>query len=68
MIQLRKYWKNNMKRKCLNCKYGYTPIPSHERIDSQSCSFGLKNGASPVGEFCPMDGKQLQNFRKGGEK
>lgn len=57
-----------MKRKCLNCKYGYSPIPSHERIDSQSCTFGLKEGATPVGEYCPMDGKRLHNFRKGGEK
>lgn len=53
-----------MKRKCIKCEYGYTPIQGHDRIDSQSCSFGLKDGASPVGEFCPMDGKRLQNLRK----
>jgi hypothetical protein len=57
-----------MKRKCLNCKYGYTPTPGHERNYSQSCSFGLKEGAAPVGEFCPMDGKRLHNLRKGSEK
>lgn len=40
----------------------------NERIDNQSCDFGLKEGAAPVGEFCPMDGKRLHNLRKGSEK
>ena len=57
-----------MKRKCINCKYGYNPIPGSSCTDVQSCGFGLKDGGAPVGEFCPMDGKKLQNLRKGGEK
>lgn len=57
-----------MKRRCINCKYGYTPIHGSSRIDDQSCSFGLKDGATPVCDFCPMDGKKLQNLRKGGEE
>ena len=56
-----------MKRKCINCKYGYTPIPGSSRIDDQCCGFGLKDGAALVGEICPMDGKKLQNLRKGGK-
>lgn len=57
-----------MKSRCLKCEYCYTPIEGHERIDNQSCGFGLKDGAAPVGEFCPMDGKRLFNLRKGCEK
>lgn len=53
-----------MKRRCLNCEHGYNPISGNERIDNQSCGFGLKEGAAPVGEFCPMDGKLLKNLRK----
>lgn len=53
-----------MKRRCLNCEHGYNPISGNERIDNQSCGFGLKEGAAPVGEFCPMDGKRLKNLRK----
>lgn len=53
-----------MKRRCINCEHCYSPIPGYERIDNQSCDFGLKEGAAPVGEFCPMDGKRLQNLRK----
>lgn len=54
-----------MKRRCIRCEHGYNPIKG---IDSQSCGFGLEDGAAPVGEICPMDGKKLQNLRKGGEK
>lgn len=57
-----------MKRRCLKCEHCYTPMTGNERIDVQSCDFGLKEGAAPVGEFCPMDGKKLQNLRKGGEE
>lgn len=57
-----------MKRRCIKCEHGYTPIPGSSRIDVQSCGFGLKEGAAPVGKFCPMDGKRLQNLVKGGEK
>nr|DAK17575.1 MAG TPA: hypothetical protein [Caudoviricetes sp.] len=53
-----------MKRRCINCKYGYNPIPSNSRDDFQYCGFGLKDGAVLVGEFCPMDGKKLQNLIK----
>lgn len=52
-----------MKRRCVNCEYCYVGID-----DIQSCGFGLEDGAAPVGEICPMDGKKLQNLRKGGEK
>lgn len=57
-----------MKRRCLKCEYCYNPMPGNDRIDNQSCCFGLKDGGSPVGEYCPMDGKRLQNLRKGGEQ
>lgn len=57
-----------MKRRCIKCEHGYAPIPGSSRIDVQSCDFGLKEGAAPVGNFCPMDGKKLQILRKGGEK
>lgn len=57
-----------MKRRCLKCEHGYNPISGSSRIDAQCCGFGLKGGAAPVGEFCPMDGKRLQNLRKGGEE
>lgn len=57
-----------MKSRCLNCEHCYTPMPGNDRIDNQSCDFGLKDGASPVGEYCPMDGKRLQNVRKGGKQ
>ena len=53
-----------MKRRCIKCEHGYYPIPGSSRIDVQSCGFGLKEGAAPVGKFCPMDGKKLQNLRK----
>lgn len=46
-----------MKRRCVNCEYGYVGID-----DVQSCGFGLEDGAAPVGEICPMDGKKLQNL------
>lgn len=57
-----------MKRRRLNCEHCYMPMPGNERIDNQSCCFGLKDGGSPVGEYCPMDGKRLQNLRKGGKQ
>ena len=44
------------------------PIQESVKMDAQTCSFGLKDGASPVGKFCPMDGKRLHDLRKGGEK
>ena len=53
-----------MKRRCINCKYGYNPIQSNIRDDFQYCGFGLKDGAVLVGEICPIDGKKLQNLRK----
>lgn len=53
-----------MKRRCVKCKYGYNPVLGG-RCDVQSCGFGLKDGAAAVGEFCPMDGKKLQNLKKG---
>lgn len=53
-----------MKRRCINCAHCYNPIPGSSRIDVQCCGFGLKEGAAPVGEFCPIDGKKLQNLRK----
>lgn len=56
-----------MKRRCVNCKHGYNPV-SGSSCDVQSCGFGLKDGAAAVGEFCPMDGKKLQNLRKEGEQ
>lgn len=55
-----------MKRRCVNCKYGYNPVLG-SNCDVQSCGFGLKDGAVPIGKFCPMDGKKLQNLRKGYE-
>lgn len=45
-----------MKRRCVNCEYGYVGID-----DVQSCGFGLEDGAAPVGGICPMDGKKLKN-------
>lgn len=57
-----------MKRRCIKCEYGYNPIPGSSRIDDQSCSFGLKDGVAPVGDFCPIDGKKLQNLIKGDDK
>lgn len=55
-----------MKRKCLTCVHGYTPIDGWCRTsaDAQSCDFGLKDGAAPVGEYCPMTGKKLKNASK----
>lgn len=50
-----------MKRRCINCKYGYNPIPGNSCDDFQYCGFGLKDGAVLVGEICPIDGKKLQN-------
>lgn len=51
-----------MKRRCIRCEHGYNPIQGNVRIDAQSCDFGLEEGAAPVGEICPMDGKKLQNL------
>lgn len=54
-----------MKRKCLNCEHGYTPVDGYGcRVDVQSCDFGLKDGAAPVSEYCPMTGKKLQNVKE----
>ena len=57
-----------MKRRCIKCVYGYNIFLDSIRIDIQCCGFGLKDGAAPVGEFCPMDGRKLQNLRKGCKK
>lgn len=43
-----------MKRRCLNCEHCYIPMPGNERIDNQSCDFGLKEGAVECEE---CDGK-----------
>lgn len=54
-----------MKKKCLTCEHGYTPVYGYgcgEEV--QSCDFGLKDGAAPVGDICPMTGKKLQNVRE----
>ena len=57
-----------MKIRCLNCEHGYTPIDGYGcRIDAQSCDYGLRDGAAPVGEYCRMDGKKLREV-KGGNK
>lgn len=57
-----------MKRRCINCKYSYNTTSGNSRVDFQYCDFGLKDGAVLVGKFCPMNGKKLQNLRKGGDK
>ena len=54
-----------MKKKCLTCEHGYTPVDVYGRCaEVQNCDFGLKDGAAPVGEICPMTGKKLQNVRE----
>ena len=54
-----------MKKKCLTCEHGYTPVDICGRCaELQSCDFGLKDGAAPVGDICPMTGKRLQNVRE----
>ena len=54
-----------MKKKCLTCEYGYTSVDVYGRCaEVQNCDFGLKDGAAPVGEICPMTGKKLQNVRE----
>ena len=54
-----------MKKKCLTCEHGYTPVDVYGRCaEVQSCDFGLKDGAAPVGDICPMTGKRLQNIRE----
>ena len=56
-----------MKRKCLTCEHGYTAVDAYGRCaEVQSCDFGLKDGAAPVGDICPMTGKRLQNVREKG--
>ena len=56
-----------MKKKCLTCEHGYTPVDVYGRCaEVQSCDFGLKDGAAPVGDICPMTGKRLQNIREKG--
>lgn len=57
-----------MKRRCIKCVHGYNITLNSIRINIQCCNFGLKYDAVPVGEFCPMDGRKLQNLRKGGEE
>lgn len=56
-----------MKIRCLNCEHGYTPIDGYCRTDAQSCDYGLRDGAAPVGEYCRKDGKKLREV-KGGNK
>ena len=54
-----------MKKKCLTCIHGYTTVDNYGRCaELQSCDFGLKDGAAPVGNFCQMTGKRLQNTRE----
>ena len=54
-----------MKKKCLTCEHGYTPVDVYGRCaEVQSCDFGLKDGAAPVGDICPMTGKKLKNVRE----
>ena len=54
-----------MKKKCLTCEHGYTPVDAYGRCaEVQSCDFGLKDGAAAVGDICPMTGKKLQNVRE----
>lgn len=53
-----------MKRRCIKCVHGYNITLNSIRINIQCCNFGLKYDAVPVGEFCPMDGRKLQNLRK----
>ena len=57
-----------MKRRCIKCVYGYNIILDSSRINIQCCGFGVKDGAAPVGEFCHMDGRKLQNLRNGCKK
>ena len=58
-----------MKIKCLTCKHGYTPVYSYGSGEEvQSCDFGLKDGAAPVGDICPMTGRKLQNIKEKDEK
>lgn len=49
---------------CLTCVHGYTPIYSYGCDQVQSCDFGLKDGAAPVGDICPMTGRKLQNIKE----
>ena len=54
-----------MKKKCLTCEHGYNHTYGYGcGEDIQSCDFGLKDGAAPVGDICPMTGKKLQNVRE----
>lgn len=54
-----------MKKKCLTCEHGYTSVDVYGRCaEVQNCDFGLKDGAAPVGDICPMTGKKLQNVRE----
>lgn len=57
-----------MKRRCIKCVYGYNVTLNSIRIDIQCCGFGVKYEAVPVGKFCPIDGRKLQNLRKGCKK
>ena len=54
-----------MKIRCLNCEHGYTPIDGWGGEDTQSCDYGLHDGAAPVGEYCRKDGKKLRNVKGG---
>ena len=54
-----------MKKKCLTCEHCYTSVDVYGRCaEVQNCDFGLKDGAAPVGEFCRITGKKLQNVRE----
>lgn len=48
----------SMKRKCLKCEYCYLAdgVP-------ESCCYGVSDGAYPIGEFCPKDGKRIREFK-----
>ena len=54
----------------MNCEFGYNPTKEYVNtaFNFQSCSYGLKDGARAVGEYCPMTGKRLQNVREKGGK
>lgn len=54
-----------MKKRCLNCEHGYTPIDHGCKVETQSCDYGLHDGAAPVGEYCRKDGKKLRDVKGG---
>ena len=53
-----------MKRQCMKCEYAYNPTKEYinTRMNFQSCGYGLVDGGSPVGEYCPKTDKRLLNI------